>query len=195
MRFFVKTLLCLGVVAALSACETPLKVQTLPDITFAHLEPLRLNVVKIETASRYKAPLKAPNVDHLFQITPERALKNWARDRVAATGARGNARFVIKNAAAIESKLKIDKGFTGQFKKELSERYTVFLEAELQITDVTGAVRAQASAKAERSRTITEDASLNQREKLWHDITRAAMADFNGAMERAIKAHFKGWLN
>jgi hypothetical protein len=161
------------------------------DITFAHMEPFRLNVVKIETVSGYRAPLKAPNVDHLFQITPERALKNWARDRLAPIGAKGAARFVIKNAAATESKLKIDKGIIGQ----LSNRYTVFIEAELQVRDATGAVRAQASARAKRSRTITEDASLKQREKLWHDITRAAMADFNGAMDRAIKAHFKDWLN
>jgi hypothetical protein len=194
MRFFIKTILCLGAVAMLSACETPLKVQTLPDITFAKMEPFRLNVVKIETVSGYKAPLKAPNVDHLFKITPERALKDWARDRLAATGAEGTARFVIKNAAAIETKLKIDKGFTGQFKKELSERYTVYIEAELRVMDGTGSVRTH-SVKTEKESSITEDASLNQREKLWHDITRAAMANFNASMDGVIKTHFKGWLN
>jgi hypothetical protein len=144
-------------------------------------EPFRLNVAKVEeTVIDFKGP-----VDHQFQITPERALKNWARDRVIATGAKGTAHFVIKNAAATTSKLN----------KELSERHTVYIEAELQVMDEEGNVRALASALAKRTRTITEDASLNQREKLWHDITRAAMADFNGAMERAIMAHFKGWLN
>ena len=195
MKNLLKSIFLLSFITVLSACETPLKVQTLPDITFSNLQPIRLNVASVETVSEFKSPLKLPNVDHLFQVSPEKALKNWGRDRVAETpGATGQARFIIKNAAATESKLAIDKGFTGQFKKELSERYTVFVEGELQLIDTSGVVRAQASAKAERSRTIREDASLNEREKLWHDITRAVVTDFNGVMERAINTHFSGWL-
>ncbi len=195
MKNLLKPIFFLSVIAGLSACETPLTVQKLPDITFSNLPPISLNVERIETISEFKAPLKLPNVDHLFYISPEKALMNWGRDRLAATGKKGQARFVIKNAAATESKLAIDKGFAGQFKKELSERYTVLVEGELQIIDASGVRVRAASAKAERSRTILEDASLNERKKLWHDITRAAVTDFNSKIESVIKTHFSGVLN
>ena len=76
MKNLLKSIFFLSVVAVLSACETALTVQTLPDITFSNLQPLRLNVASVETVSEFKAPLKSPNVGHLFQVSPEKALKN-----------------------------------------------------------------------------------------------------------------------
>ena len=195
MKNLIRSIVLCSMAVLLNACETPVKIQTLPDIIFAHLAPISLNIARVEIVSEFRAPLRAPNVDHLFHVSPEKALRNWVRDRIVPSGVTGKARFIIKNASATESKLATDKGFIGQFKKELSERYTVYVEGELQIIDASGVVRAQASAKAERSRTIREDASLNDREKLWHDITRAALIDFNGVIQGALKTHASRWMN
>ena len=65
----------------LAACETPAPGQKLPDLTYAHLGVMTLNVASLEVVSDYRAPLKTPNVEHLFPTPPDRALKRWARDR------------------------------------------------------------------------------------------------------------------
>jgi hypothetical protein len=179
---------------ALAACETPSPEQKLPGLSYAHLGPLRLNVARVDVASEYKAPLQAPNVDHQFPTTPEAALRQWAADRLQPAGRDDMARFLIVDAAAIEIRLKRDTGLKGTFKKEQSERYDVSVEATLEIFDSRGFRRGFATARAKRTRTVPEDITLNQREKVWFEMTEAVMNDFNAELERNIRRHLGGFL-
>ena len=114
-------LLPLGLVA----CETPVQVETLPDLTFAHLKPIKLNVAKLEVVSQYQATLTAPYVEHLFPTPPVKALKQWAKDRFRAVGRSGTARLVILDATAIEVQLQKKTGLKASFTKQQSQRYAV----------------------------------------------------------------------
>ena len=62
----------------LLACETTLHEQRLPELTFAHLTPIKLNVAKINVEVQYKPTLRKPNVEHLFPTPPAEAIKQWA---------------------------------------------------------------------------------------------------------------------
>ena len=57
-----------------------------PELTYAHLGAMRLDVARVEIADEYHEPLRPPNVDHLFPTPPERAMRRWATDRLAASG-------------------------------------------------------------------------------------------------------------
>jgi hypothetical protein len=191
LKFLVLTLL---LPVALGACETPAPEQKLPGIGFTHLEALRLNVADIEVVSEFKAPLRSPNVDHLFPTTPEAALRQWAADRLQPAGKGDTARFRIIDASAIETRLKRDTGLKGTFTKEQSERYEVGVEGSVEILDSRGFRRGFASARASRTRTVPEDITLNDREKVWFEMTEAVMNDFNAELERNIRQHLGGFL-
>ena len=128
----------LSVSLGLAACETPVQTQKLPDLTFAHLAPIKLNVAKIDVVVRYQPPLREPNVEHLFPTPPAKALKQWVKDRLRAAGGSGVARLVIINASAVETPLSQKKGFTATFTKQQSQRYDATVEARLEISSSLG---------------------------------------------------------
>ena len=184
-----------GLVAlVLAACQTPPPAQRLPDLTYGHLDRLNLDAAALEVVSEYRSPLKAPNVEHLFPTPPQTALERWVADRLEAAGRQGIARFVIKDAQATATPLAIDKGFAGAFKQEQSVRYEASVEALLEIVDERGFRKGFASARVSRTRTLGEDATLNERDKAWFDLTEAVMRDFNAEMEKNIRQYLGGFL-
>src|SRR5258708_18346729 len=52
------------------------------DIRFTDKPPLRIDCAAIEIVHDFKPTLQTPNVEHLFPVPPERAMENWARDRL-----------------------------------------------------------------------------------------------------------------
>ena len=184
-----------GLVAlALAACQTPPPVQRLPELTFGHLDRLNLDVAAIEVVSEYRSPMKAPHVEHLFPTPPQTALERWAADRLEAAGRQGIARFVIQNAQATATPLAFDKGLAGAFTKEQSVRYEASVEAFLEIVDERGFRKGFCSARASRTRTMPEDATLNERDKAWFELTEAVMQDFNAEIEKNVRQYLGGFL-
>ncbi|MCH8213764.1 MAG: hypothetical protein IIC54_06800, partial [Proteobacteria bacterium] len=45
-----------------------------------------------------------------------------------------------------------------------------------------------------RSRTLREDASINDRERMWFDLIEALMRDFNAELEKNIRQYLGGYL-
>jgi len=177
----------------LAACETPVVEQRLPELTFAHLKPIKLNVATIEVVSQYRPPLKPPNVEHLFPTPPLKALRRWAGDRLKAVGKSGSARLVIHKASAVETKLAKKTGFTAAFTKQQSYRYDLAVEATLEIF-ADGRQRGRASAHATRFSTLREDASIYKRQRIWFDLTEALVRDFDVEMENNIRRHLGAWI-
>lgn len=185
VRLLAPGILAFGILAlGLAACETPPPLQKLPELTFAHLGPLKLNVAKIDIVSKYRSPLKAPNVEHLFPTPPQKALRTWARDRLRAVGRSGTARLVIHKASAVETALEMKTGLKAAFTKQQSRRYDVIVDATLEISTPEG--RGSATAQASRFSTLREDATINDRNKMWFDLTENLMRDFNAEMEKKL---------
>lgn len=193
-RYFIVLVGAFVIGFGLAACESTVQVQKLPELTFSHLGEIKLNVSRLETVSRYKAPLKRPNVEHLIPAQPEKALKQWATDRLKTAGRTGLARFTVHEASVIEEKLKMDSSFTGVFTKQQSERYTARVEASVEVFDAIGKRRGFASANAVRSKTIREDATLNERDKAWSDLVEELVTAFDKEMTKNIKRHLVNWM-
>ncbi|MEO5374859.1 MAG: hypothetical protein H7840_11355 [Alphaproteobacteria bacterium] len=172
----------------------PPPIQVLPDLRFTDKPPFSLDVARIEVVSAYKAPFKEPNIEHLMPVPPERAAMNWANDRLKAVGRANTARFIVRDASVVEKSLKVDEGVSGLFKKEQSERYEGRLEVVLEIRDEHGRVVGEASASAWRSRTVPEDITIAQREKMWYELTQALAGDMNTLLETNMRQYIARFL-
>jgi hypothetical protein len=183
-------------VTALAGCSTTPPPPRFPELTYGHLGVMRLDVEKVEIASDYQAPLKPPNVDHLFPTPPERVMRRWAQDRLAASGTPGRyARFVITDAKVTETNLPRSTGITGAFTKDQSQRYDLSMSAAIEIREDRGNFRSgYATASTSRSRTVREDITINDREKLWFEMLEQAMNELNAELERQIKSNMARFL-
>lgn len=185
--------LVLGLVA-LAGCETPPPESRFPEMTFAHLGPIRLDVAEIEVIETYRSPLAPPNVEHLAPTRPAEAVRRWAADRLRAEGRGGRAKLIIERADIIETGLKKTGGVRGLFTVDQSERYDATLEVVLEVRDGQGLRSGFAKAQTSRSRTVAEDASAAERDRLLFRLTEDLMADMDRTLEENIRRHLASFL-
>ena len=67
--------ICLSLILAVlvAACARGPAAPAYPPFSFADLPPIELDVATIEVDTQYAAPLKEPNVEHRFPVTPAQA--------------------------------------------------------------------------------------------------------------------------
>jgi len=186
---------CLAFVAIVVAgCAAEAQKPGFPQISFAHLQPISLNVARVEVENRYVSPAARPNVEHEFPVSPAAVAMNWGRDRLRAAGASGVARVVVRRASVVEVPLKRSEGVKGLFTRDQSERYDAVIDMMAEIRDEAGNVRVTVESTAKRSRTVSENISLIEREKVWFEMTEAMMSDLNMALENQMRIHMKDWI-
>ncbi len=178
----------------LASCVTSAPSEKFSELSYGHLGELSLNVETLKIASDFKPSMGGDNVEHLFPTPPEKALWKWAADRLRAQGSAAQARFVIIDASVIETRLEVEGGITGAFTKEQAVRYSGALEAVLEIVDAKGGRKGFASARVSRSKTLEEGATLNEKERLWFELTEALMSDFNREFEKNIRKFLGDWM-
>ena len=188
------TTLTVGLLAG--ACQTPVPIQTFAEITFAHLEPLNINVARVEVENAYKAGTEPGHVENRFPVPPVKAMEQWVMDRLKPVGGpdSGTLRLIITDAGVVETALEKDKTAKGVFTKQQSHRYDLEAGGRLEIYDAAGTRSGYSAAKATRSVTTREDINLNDREKIWFRATEELMADFNREMENNISRYLRVWL-
>ncbi|MHC8508959.1 MAG: hypothetical protein ACYYKD_06095 [Rhodospirillales bacterium] len=176
-----------------AGCEPP-QISAYPEITFTHQQRIGLNIENVETVNTYAPPLRHPNVEHLVPGEPLNAAKRWAADRIRPAGPGGKAVFTVLELSIKEKPLEIETGLTGALTTDQSERYEAVIEARIEIVSAAGTERGEATARAERSITVPEDATLNERDEVLFKLAEDLMADFNAEMEENIRAHMGGWV-
>lgn len=178
----------------LAGCNTPPPVAKFPDITYAHMAPIQLDVKRIEVVWAYSPPYAPPNVDHLFPTPPGKAAERWAHDRLKAVGKEGYARFIIRDASVVETNLRKTGGIAGALTTDQAFRYDGVIDVELQLQDDLGQRDGRVTARATMSQTAPEDATINQTEQIWFDMTEAMMKQINAQLETAILTHLQPFL-
>lgn len=184
----------LAVVFLLTGCATEVQKPGFSQISFAHLQPISLNVARIEVENRYVSPATRPNVEHEFPVSPAAVASNWGRDRLRAVGQSGVTRVVVRRASVVEVPLKRTTGVTGAFTRDQSERYDAIIDMMVELRDADGNVRVTAESTAKRSRSVSENISLIEREKIWFEMTETMMSDLNTALENQVRIHMKEWI-
>lgn len=181
-------------ILVLAGCNTPPPVAKFPDITYSHMSPIQLDVKRIEVVWAYAPPYSAPNVDHLFPTPPGKAAERWATDRLKAVGKEGYARFIIRDASVIETRLRKTGGVAGAFTTDQAARYDGVIDVELQLQDDLGQRDGKVFARATMTQTAPENATINQTEQIWFDMTEAMMKQINAQLETNIQTHLRPFL-
>ena len=178
----------------LAGCSTPPPRPEFPDLRFTAEPPLQIDVASLEVQPVFQMTFREPHVEHLFPVTPERALENWGHDRLKPVGTAGRVVMKILNASVVETELPVQQGLTGAFTTQPSERYDLALEATVQAYDGNGLVARTANVKTTRSQSVLQGITPNDRDRTWYDMTKAAMADFDRQMESEIRNNLGGYL-
>jgi hypothetical protein len=184
-----RSFLLLPALTLLTACNTPPTRRSFPTLTFQDRPPIRLDVAQVEIVQAYKAPGAAPNVDHLFPQQPADVAAAWGRDVLRAVGQRGMATYTILDASALETRLPRSRGMTQIFRTEQSERYDLHIEVTLDIGNPLLAKTGAVTATTQRSQTVAENMTLNEREAVWFEMTESAMRELDKKLEAAIREH------
>ncbi|MCR9214079.1 MAG: hypothetical protein NXI13_10205 [Proteobacteria bacterium] len=188
------TVLTLLAVVVLAGCAKAPPSPTYPEITFQHLNPLRLNVSEIKVINEFTPPLKLPHVEHELPVKIDQSVRNWVRDRLVAVGTSGSvATVTIKDASAVEKPLPKESGLKGLVTKNQSELYEFHVLVEVKITEISGS-SGFVTAEATRTKSVPEGITLNQREKTYYVQVEALMQAFDQEMEKNIRTFLGGYL-
>ncbi len=190
-----KTLVLVLLLGALGACDTPPTREPFPKLTYSYLPPFRLAVGRVEVVDQYHPTLAPPYIEQQFPVSPAGTAEQWGRDRLQALSGSGRAVYTVLRGDAIDVRLSdSSSGMFDQFTVPQSDRYDLTIAVKLQILDASGLVVASVNADATRSHTVAADATLNDRERLWFDMTEATMKDLNGQLEKSIPIYLQAYL-
>ncbi|TVR97761.1 MAG: hypothetical protein EA406_08545 [Rhodospirillales bacterium] len=187
-------LLVLLVMAVLQACTYPVQRQELPQITFTHQPPLVLNVADVRVTSSHRPATGRDHVEDILPAPPEAVLRRWAEDRLRAAGRSGSARFDITEASVVRTALPRTGGLRGLLTEDQAERYDAVAAATLEIFDPHGVRLAYVQTRATRARSVSEKATLDQRDRIRFEMIETLMREFDAEMEKAMRRHLGGWL-
>ena len=181
-------------VAILASCETTLPLNEFPELRYSHLAPIRLDAVRIELVEQYKSIGARPYVEHEFPHRPATIAARWATDRLKAVGTANVVRVTILKGSVVEVPLARTTGVKGVFTIDQSEQYDGTLAVRIEIIGPGKRQLAYVTSQATLTRSVPEDITLADREKVWFRMTEAMMNDLNLSLERQIRQHFKSWL-
>lgn len=193
MKLNAKIFLMTAAICLLAGCADAPPAAETPQLTLAEVQPLTLNVGKIEVVNHYVPPMRAPNVDHLFRQTPVSLTEALIDKKLVAGGAPDRVlRAIIEDASVTRTDLKVDDSFTGMFQKQPAERYHahVALRFELVNSDAPDIVLAHAQIGSDHEKTLNNDASPADRDDAYFAMDEAFVKDLDSGMNDIVKKSF-----
>ena len=195
MKIVSRCLALLLLAGVLGACDAPPSREPFPKLTYEHLRPYWLTVSRIDIVDAYRPPMTPPNVEQNFPTLPSATAAQWARDRLIAAGGTSRAVYTVLRGDAVETHLPRDSGgLFSEFENPQTERYDLTIAVRLQVIDPSGQVVASVDAKATRSTSVAEDATLNDRERVWFTLIEQTMRDLNASLEKSIPVYLQSYL-
>jgi len=187
--------LVVGIFAAVIAgCATEPPPDSFAQLRYTHLPKIELAAASVEVVQSYRSPAKAPNIEHQLPTPPGTAAAQWARDRLHAAGGTNLVRVSILDASVIEVPLKRSEGLRGVITTDQSERYDGTLQIRIEMLAPDRRRLAMVESRATRSRSVAENITLAERERVWFRLTEDMMNDINTSLETQIRQYFAQWL-
>lgn len=168
-----------------------------PEITFAEA-PLRLAVGRIESENRYRPPLTAPNVEHLFPVSLAGNARRWGETRLnAAAGLKDPAdgermaRFTVERAEAVAVAAAGAVAWAGAGAEGLVRARAT---TRLEIITPPGQSLGSATADVMVEATIPPNLAPEARMDAQQALTQALLARLDAAMTAAVRARLGAFL-
>lgn len=171
--------------------EASQKAPQFEELRFLDKPKIKLNAKSIRFVSKYEAPFRSPNVEHLMPFAPERVMRRWAEDRLTAIKKGSNTIKVIVNDASVFEE---NKEGGGLFGSEDKDHYTARLDILIQVIDPAGKVLARATAYSWLKHTIPAKTSLNDREKTWFSMVNKLVKGIDVQLVKAINKYLADYI-
>ena len=176
----------------LTGCETPVPENNFPEISFTHEQPIRLDVATVTVKEPPPPAVGGKSIDYELPVSLRKTAARWARERLKPVGRTGEAVVTVEQADVTEERLKKTGGIRGAFVTDQTERYRGVLRMSVAVTTPRG--EAVARAQGERVRTVAEDATLADREKIWFEMTETLMRRVDKELDGQIRRHMSNYV-
>lgn len=159
--------LCCLLACVLGACSSSTKYsgKPVPEMTFAHVSPLYLDISDVEIENQYDPDRDPDDVSSSFPTPPDIALKRYADTRLKASGAgEDTLKFVIEDARVMHNYIEPEGGFSYWTKTGGKDHYNVKMRLKIFKQEADGDDSTQSILKLERAISIPDTYSLSERE-------------------------------
>ncbi len=164
-------------------------------LSFGKQVPIRLDVAEIRVIDNYHPPLQPPNVEHEFPVMPATIVKQWLAQRVQAVGSKGVFEVTIEDASVKATDLPKTTGFEGLFANDQDVRFDGRLNVMLRLYDGVNAISAASGdVIITRSRTSGEDASINDRTRLFEEMGKDMATSFDMEATLRLRQYFMPYM-
>lgn len=168
-----------------AACSTP-PADRLPELTFAHYEPVPLKVGRFRVTADPAAPLPEGAHRVRLPLDLEAAVRRWARRRFHAAGGPASATLTVRAASATSRPLDPAGGVIGLFRDEPAETVILTLRMALVVTRPDGGEAGRVRVSARRRGELVEGLSVDQRERRLLRLTEQVIADLDGRLMKTL---------
>ena len=174
----------------LAACATSPPSVKFADVTFSDRPRFLLDVAELQIVQEYSPPFRLPNVEHQVPLPPALAAERWARDRLVPVGAAGTVVVRVKNAGVVESSLRTTPGMRGVFTREQAAKYDAAVEVSVEVKPAgLNTASAIATARADRGRTVPEDISPNELDRVLYELIEGLVRDLDVQLDANIRTY------
>jgi hypothetical protein len=165
-----------GLPALLAACGGPSPPKTFEPLRWDYLRPIKLNVASIEIDDSWMSS-DGREVGFLAPMSPVRALRRMAEDRLVAGGTSGQGKFDIEAASIVQS----DDTYVGNF------------AVQLNVSTSNGTRSGYAEARVYRTQPVNDDSPEGVRAELY-DMVKRMMTDMNVEFEYQVRKSLGDYL-
>jgi len=172
---------------AVAACANTTTVpRPVPHYTYTQYPPVMLNVASIQVID-YTSPMQAPNVEHLMPQPLPSAVGDWARTHFKAAGVDGTAFITVRDASMVGQDLSRTQGLKGMVTIDQAEKYAAHISVEFKVEGKTSGTSGNGGVKVERSSTVAENASLQDRDRIWTTMEENMLVDLDAATMQMLQ--------
>ncbi len=186
----IKKVLFVFSILFLTGCAQSISGTPMPKFDFSSQSMIPVAVKNIVVNDVYQPPIAAPHVDHLFPLKLTEAVRHWSDRRFETRGDAGTMYITIQEASVVEQPLSRTTGVKGWFTFDQAYRYQAKLVVEI-TTDLPDDKRHgnhdSTRATIEHSRTVGENASVQEREKAWVQLTEDVMQDLDLYLTKSLQ--------
>jgi hypothetical protein len=182
------------VLLLLSACGD-VNPPSYPAPSFRHFQPIYFKASTIEVIEEYRQPMRAPNIEHLMPYAPADAMQIWVKQRMKASGGGKTMQVIIKDASVIEKKLPTKGGIAGLITVEQDKEYNARLEVEIRVYGDAALSEASVNVIATRMMTMSEAASVADRNSKFQQLLKDMMATTNAELEKNIHQYLSNYVD
>ena len=156
----------------------------LPALSYQKYPPIRINVARIQVVDKYAPSGQMPHIETQMALPLPDAVHQWAQRRFQAMGQDGVLTITIDNAAMLAEDLNRSKGVRGVFTIDQAQRFSGAIHVSFSASDMSFGRSGNAQVEVKSSRTVAEDASLQQQDVVLANLTESLLTELDAATLR-----------